>query len=120
MAKPLPLPRKSDVQAHDNALRWLVRSRHGPIKHLVDLGGYNGNGRCSCTDFQTRMEPILKKELDPSEAVESGVLKQRNYHEGPWAAAQCYHIFRARNTLTDAFIKKLRAVEAAQATAPRQ
>lgn len=115
MPTPRP-PRLDDVQPHDNSMRWHVRSRRkGVDPQLVDLSAYNGNGRCSCKDFQTRMEPILKQGLNPADAVEAGVLELRHYMAGPWEAAHCYHIYRARGALASAFIDTLRAAEKAQA-----
>lgn len=57
---------------------------------------------------------------DPAEAVEAGVLKVREYQCGPWQAAMCYHIIRAREALCDAFIKTLREAQAAQAARARE
>ncbi len=113
-------PRQDDVESHDNSMRWRVRSRRPGIDpHLVDLAAYGGNGRCSCTDFQTRMEPVLRQGLNPADAVEAGVLELRWYMAGPWEGARCYHIYRARQALADAFVATFRAAEAAQAPAPR-
>lgn len=82
-AKPRP-PRRDDVVAFDHSFRWRVRSRRSRIDpHLVDLSAYGGNGRCSCKDFQTRMEPLLREGRRPEDAVEAGVLDLRSYHEGP-------------------------------------
>ncbi len=109
-------PRLDDVQPHDNSMRWFVRSRRRQVDpHLVDLSAYDGNGRCTCKDYQTRMEPVLKQGLNPADAVEAGVLELREYHAGPWEAARCYHIYRARGALTDAFIQTLDAAQKAQA-----
>lgn len=108
-------PSQSDVEPHDSSFRWLVRSRRTTTKYLVDLAAYGGNGRCSCKDFETRMETILRHGRKPEEAIEAGILEIRDYMAGPWEACRCYHIYRARGALADAFISTLRAAEAAHA-----
>lgn len=107
-AAPRP-PARDDVEPHDNALRWRVRSRRkGVDPQFVDLGAYDGNGRCSCRDFQVRMEPLLRAGRLPADAVEAGVLKVREWHAGPWEACICYHIYRARQELVVDLIKTLK------------
>lgn len=114
-------PRQDDVEPHDDSMRWRVRSRRARVDpHLVDLVAYGGNGRCSCKDFQTRMEPILRKGLRPEDAVEAGVLEVRGYMAGPWEACRCYHIYRARGALADAFVETYGAAQAAQAAGARR
>jgi hypothetical protein len=110
-ARPLQL---KDVEPHDHSTRWLVRSRTGKGKYLVDLGAYNGHGECVCKDWQTRMGPILKAGMKPEEALGMGKLEMRSYHLVPQDACRCAHIMLARAALTDAFIKALLAAEKAQ------
>lgn len=107
-------PRYDDVESFDHSTRWRVRSRTGGDKYVVDLGAYFGNGRCSCRDFEVRMEPILKHGKKPEDAVAAGIVEVREYHFGPWDACRCYHLMRARQVLVDAFISTLKAAEDAQ------
>lgn len=114
MPKPSRPPSQSDVEAGDSSLRWFVRSRTGSERYLVDLGSYNGTGRCSCKHYQTRIEPLIRHMRKPEEAIEAGVLRIQPYHEGAFDAYTCWHIFRARQALAHAFVKALLDAEAAQ------
>lgn len=84
-----------NVEPFDSALRFLVESdaqklQGEPIKHVVDLGEFEGYGRCSCQHFDFRFrEGLETKELAP----------------GP--AHRCKHINAAREFLADALILKL-------------
>ncbi len=85
----------SRVEAFDSALRFLVTSdsqRAGgePIKHVVDLGEFKGNGRCSCQHFDFRFRPGLT----------DGTIE-------PGPKSRCKHIEEAREFLIDALIEKL-------------
>lgn len=55
------------VTRYDRAARYLVRSQRCGIGHyMVDLGDPAfPKGRCSCTDFDVRIEFPLKNELEP-------------------------------------------------------
>lgn len=119
MPAPRP-PRLDDVEPHDNSMRWRVRSRRKQVdSHLVDLSAYNGVGRCTCKHYQVRIEPLVRDGRNPADAIEAGVLKLEPFHAGPWEGFICYHIFRARCALTDAFIKTLGEAQKAQAARPR-
>lgn len=91
-----------------------MRSRTSGKKYLVDVSSYEGTGRCSCQHYLTRIEPLIRRGRKPEEAIEAGVLKLQPFHQGPWEAFICYHLFRARQALVDAFIKTLGEAEAAQ------
>lgn len=91
-----------------------MRSRTSGKKYLVDVSSYDGVGRCSCAHYTTRIEPLIRRGRKPEEAIEAGVLKIQPFHAGPWEAFLCWHLFRARQALVDAFIKKLLETEAAQ------
>ena len=41
--------------------RWTCDSSESGEAHLVDLLGENGNGECSCKDFQIRRRPKLRE-----------------------------------------------------------
>lgn len=83
-------------QVYDQALRWKVRSRsNAEEKHLVDLDCYGLNGRCDCTDFQTRFEPLLKRGVTGRQAVEEKWVKLRDYQIAPEDSLKCWHIVQA-------------------------
>ncbi len=111
MVKTPKPPSRDDVEAGDCSTRWFVRSRTSGKKYLVDVSSYGGNGRCSCRDYEVRMEPVLRNGRKPEEALEAGVLEMREYHLGPWDVCRCYHIMRARDALLDAFVFKLKEAE---------
>jgi hypothetical protein len=70
------------------ALRYFIESESGKDAYLVDLGFYNGNGKCDCLHFKTRLEPEIAK--------------------GSKQVRRCKHIEKARETLADEVIEKLR------------
>jgi hypothetical protein len=76
------------VEIYDHILRYHVtsESRGVEVKHLVDLGGFDGNGECSCEHFQIRLYKRL----------ENG-----NPYNMP---TRCKHIDEARRYVLDAFV----------------
>lgn len=82
----------SNAKPFDSPLRWLVPSASRPGEtHLVDLSGYDANGRCTCPDFTCRFEPMLRK--DPSLG---GVDRMR-----------CKHIRKVRGQFLDSIIREM-------------
>lgn len=78
-------------------LRYLVpSSESGRSPYLVSLDAYNNHGSCSCPDFNCRFEPILKRGLSPSLALEQGLIKQRPGRH-PDDSLRCRHILQARS-----------------------
>lgn len=76
------------VRQHDWPLRWFVDSEtEAGEPHLVDLGLYNGNGRCSCLHFSCRLEPELRQGRYPSNAT------------------RCKHIKAARGMFCDVMVR---------------
>ena len=58
----IPLDFANPAVRFDAVLRYHVPSRtKGHETHLVDLGDYSGNGRCSCPAFTFNFEPILRR-----------------------------------------------------------
>lgn len=75
------------VNPHDSALSFRVASKSRPeIEHLVDLAGLNGNGECSCENFEFRLKPEIEK---------TGKIKR------------CVHIEAARSALCDAVVERI-------------
>lgn len=71
-------------------LRFNVRSASRPdIVHLVDLIEYNGNGACSCEEFEFRLAPRLKEGSQPN------------------AVWECRHIRRAKRRLVEIVIRTI-------------
>lgn len=105
----------AEVSIYNSILSWTIPSRSkGGESHLVDLASYNGHGRCDCTDFATRFEPILSKGIEPEAAYKEGlVAKLRPYHLGEEDALSCYHIVQARRQcarhVVRAFVKAQKA-----------
>lgn len=57
---PRPVPKITPKQ-YDGPLRYTVPSSSRPGEvHLVDLGGLDANGVCSCEDFRLRKESVAK------------------------------------------------------------
>lgn len=77
------------VLPYDTLLRMRVSSESRPeIEHIVDLGGYRGNGECSCEHFEFRLRPQIEEK--------PGGKPKR-----------CLHIEAARSALVDLVIGKL-------------
>lgn len=74
------------VNAHE-LLRYFVRSSTTREEYLVDLAAYDGNGACTCKDFQCRIEPMLSRGEKP-----------RRTH--------CKHLRAAREDLANALIQE--------------
>lgn len=82
-------PRALKVTPYDHPLRFLVESASEPDPHLVCLGSYEGNGRCSCKHFACRLEPELRQGRKPSNRT------------------RCKHILYARHYFTNRQIKAI-------------
>lgn len=66
------------VEQHD-PFTYLVQSRtKASRKYLVSIAANWGNGKCTCTDFEARRNPVLRK---------TGVQGERN---------ECWHIKQAK------------------------
>jgi hypothetical protein len=81
-----------------NPLRFIASSRTRETKHLVDLGGWSGNGSCSCEHFEFRLLPKLRERrlLKGS----AGVRTAEN-------STRCSHILAARRSFTDSMIARI-------------
>lgn len=76
------------VIPHDHVLRFRVQSDARPeIEHVVDLGSFDGFGRCSCENFEFRLMPELM--------------------EGRTPPARCKHLIQARDHLVDEVIARI-------------
>ena len=82
-------------ERYDHPLRYLVKasSLEGSV-YLVDLGDFDGNGSCTCRDFEIRRKKRLKE----------------GAKRGP--ATQCKHIATARKTFCDDMIAAVKEEEA--------
>lgn len=90
------------VEVYDSILRWTIPSRSNPQEtHLVDLGSYDGHGRCDCRDFTTRFEKFLQKQMTPEEVHKDAWLDHplRDYQLGPEDCLSCWHIVQARRKI---------------------
>lgn len=105
-----------EVCVYDSVLRWTIPSRsQGGESHLVDLASYDGHGRCDCTDFQTRFEPLLKRLITPETAYHDGLVdKLRDYQLGPEDALSCWHVVQARRQCGRQVVRAFVAAQKAQ------
>lgn len=97
---------------YDDALRWHVASRSDPHStYLVELGDYAGNGRCCCSDFQMRFEPLLCRGVTPEQAVKNGAVewpvRTRPYQLKISDALRCAHICEARDQACTQFVRAI-------------
>ena len=84
------------VEWFDSPLRLLVPSDSpGLDPYLVELDAYGGNGKCTCIHFTTRIEPYLKRGMEPDTCD-----------------SRCKHIKKGREFLTDETIKRLASKDA--------
>ena len=88
------------TQIPGERFRWYVHSEtEGDAEHVVDLTENNGNGQCSCRDFETRCGPAFYrngKNIIPYERDEKGKLnKDRTI---------CKHINAVRNHLFNSLL----------------
>lgn len=122
----IPPPYPNTAEVYDNALRFKVPSRRIPNEdYLVDLGAYDGLGRCACKDFQIQFEPLIARGRTPEEVWEKALLwdgdptrrKLRPYQLTPRDCLSCWHLVDGRNASAWQFIKAM--VEAAKAQRPR-
>ncbi len=90
----------------DNCLRYWVwsRTRRGQ-KYLVELSGYNLSGRCDCMDFQTRIEPLLRRGITPAQAIKDNKIRLKDGL--PNHALMCKHIVMARDHLCTSVIEAI-------------
>lgn len=59
-------------------LLFKVPSDAGKPDWTVDLGWYEGNGKCDCPHFRCKIEPDLVKGSEPSERTECKHIKAAN------------------------------------------
>lgn len=76
---------------------YKVPSRTDPHDtYHCQLTDYNGNGRCVCSDFTIRFEPLLQKMVKPEEALAQGLVTQRKYQrEDGSQSLMCWHLVEA-------------------------
>jgi hypothetical protein len=80
----------SGIKWYDGPLRFLVPSDSPDVDpYLVELNTYDGNGKCTCTHFATRIEPYLVRGMQPL------------------VDPRCKHIKRAREFYIDETIKAI-------------
>lgn len=118
-----PFTFKARASEFDRLRYTVPSSEPGKSPYLVELDAYGGNGGCCCPDFTCRFEPILKKGISPSLALEQVLVKQRPGRH-PDDVLRCRHILHARSQFCDdvlAAIKKEAANYAQKKiTHPRQ
>ena len=89
----------------DAPLRFHVNSRtDAHVTYVVELDAYAGNGRCACTDFQIRFEPLLRRGMTPAQAVAGKFVRLTNKQgeqKDPADALRCWHLIHARRQFTD-------------------
>ena len=90
--------RVSDI--HGEHLRYYVHSEtHGDETHVVDLTENQGNGQCSCRDFETRCGPAYHrngKNMVHYNRDDKGKLNPDR--------TQCKHIHAVRDYLLDSIL----------------
>ncbi|WOO43147.1 SWIM zinc finger family protein [Rubellicoccus peritrichatus] len=87
----------SVTEQFDNPLRFTVQSSSRPNEvHMVDVGAYKGNGRCSCEHFKIRLEKKLHAGAKPRDGL------------------RCKHILAARHYFCDIQIKAMKTVIGAE------
>lgn len=85
---------------HDHVLRFRFESVTRPdIAHVVDLGGFDGFGECSCEDFTYRLLPALLRNRNPRTALE--------HVTDETALKRCKHLLAAREHLLDQVIRRI-------------
>lgn len=88
------------MHSHDHILRFRFESVLRPeIAHVVDLGGFDGFGECSCEDFAFRALPVLVRNRNPHTPL-SAVTDET-------AVRRCKHILAAREALLDQVISRI-------------
>lgn len=104
------------AKVYDNALRFMVESRTTPGKeYLVDLGAYNGQGRCVCRDFEIHFEPYLRRGFTPEQVWAAGKIKKlRPYQFGPRDCLSCFHLIDGRAAAAWSFIRAMVKADAVQ------
>lgn len=99
----------------DTPLRFHVRSRsRAHDTYLIDLADYKGNGTCQCSDFQMRLEPLLRRGITAAQALEAKMVRLSNSKgdtKEPEDALRCWHIIHARRQFTDDAIAALAHLE---------
>ncbi len=117
MTSGIPNQPLKKVEVYDSILRWTIPSREKPLEtHLVDLGSYDGHGRCDCRDFEIRFEKFLQKNMTPEQVHSEGWLDfpLRDYQMGPEESCSCWHIIQARRKLAFHVSKAFSKAERAQ------
>lgn len=112
-------PSPNTATVYDSALRWTVPSRTNAAEtYVVDLGAYNGEGRCSCRDFAIRFEKFLAKGLTPQLAWDEKWLgdnhQLREYQLGPEDCLSCWHLVNARRMLARQVVRSFTIAKKAQ------
>jgi hypothetical protein len=105
--------RPPSVAVPDGILRYTCQSRKTPgKKYVVELDSYNGNGACSCRDFQFNLEKYLKKGMSGREVFEKEFITElRPFQFSPDEALMCFHICEARREFANAIIQGVMRME---------
>lgn len=119
-------PHPNTATVFDSILRWLVPSRSDPNDtYAVDLGAYNGEGRCACQDFSMRYEKYLARGMTPQQVWDEKWLevspdkpqKLRPYQLGPEDCCSCFHLVDARRMAARQCIRAFTIAKKAQNSA---
>lgn len=95
------------AELYDDALRWIIPSDSDPHgSHVVELDSFNGNGECTCEDFNMRFRPLLSRRVTPEQALQAGLVKQRTNQRAE-DVLRCKHIISAQKQFACAAIKSL-------------
>ena len=104
---------------YDSILRCKVPSRSTPgDTYVVDLGAYNGEGRCACRDFEVRYEKFLARGMTPQQVWDEKWLgdkaELREYQLGPEDCLSCFHLVDARRMAARQCIRAFTIAKQAQ------
>lgn len=78
------------IKPHDCRTRWRVRSQENPeIEYVVDVMAYHKTGRCTCSDFTMRKEPIARLVYEAMDSL------------------RCKHLRAVRDRLLDALLDEI-------------
>lgn len=87
------------ISATNERMVYNVQSRSKPTEfHRVDLLAHLGRGECSCTDWQTRRWPIIKK-------------REPEVRYGEPGSSLCRHVAAARDYFLQTLLKQMASEE---------
>lgn len=88
------------MHSHDHILRFRFESVLRPeIAHVVDLGGFDGFGECSCEDFTYRVLPTLLRNRRSHTALDDITDET--------GLKRCKHLLAAREELLNQVIRRI-------------